>query len=78
MTRILKPVQSNYHIFLTIIVFCHPTGNFIYFINELEIILNALHNTNTQFINCSNINIHFLVENNNNNKKTFRFLVILV
>jgi len=41
----------------------------LYFINELEAIINSLHNTNTQFFNCSDLNIHFLVENNNNKKK---------
>jgi hypothetical protein len=40
------------------------TGDFIYFINKLEIIFHSLYNTNTQFTICGDLNINYLVEIN--------------
>jgi hypothetical protein len=44
-----------------------PCGNFNYFLNKLEIILNSLHKPNLEFIICDDININYL---ESNNKKT--------
>jgi exonuclease III len=40
-----------------------PSGNFAHFLDKLEMILNLLHNYNTQLIICGDININYLVEN---------------
>ena len=44
-----------------------PSGNFAFFLDELEMILNLLYKNNTQLIICGDININYLEENN---KKT--------
>jgi len=41
-----------------------PSSNFALFLDKLEIILNLLHNNNTQLIICGDININYPVENN--------------
>jgi exonuclease III len=41
-----------------------PSGNFDYFLNKLDTILNSLHNHKTEFILCEDINIHYLATTN--------------
>jgi len=48
-----------------------PSGNFTLFLNKLEVILNLLHNNNTQLIICGDININYLIENNKKNPLYF-------
>jgi exonuclease III len=45
-------------------VYRAPSGNYDYFLNKLDNILNALHNYKTEFIVCGNINISYLEINN--------------
>jgi hypothetical protein len=41
-----------------------PSGDFDYFLNKLDNILNSLHNYKTEFIICGDININYLGSNN--------------
>jgi len=41
----------------------YPTGNFVYFLNALEYILNILYANTTEFIICSAVNINYLNHN---------------
>jgi exonuclease III len=41
-----------------------PTGNYDYFLNKLDYILNLLHRHNTEFILCGDMNINYLKSNN--------------
>jgi exonuclease III len=45
-----------------------PCGNFEYFLNKLEIILNSLYKLNTEFIICGDININYLEPNYKKNQ----------
>jgi len=59
-----------------VIIFCvyrAPSGDFDYFLNKLDYILNSLHTYNTEFIICGDININYL--GTNNKKKTTRLPV---
>jgi exonuclease III len=49
-------------------VYRAPYGDFDYFLNKLDNILNSLHNYKTELIICGNININYL-ENNNKQKQ---------
>ena len=46
-----------------------PSGNFMYFLNALEYIINLLYTNTTEFITCGDVNINFFltitVKNNN-------------
>ena len=51
-----------------LIVFCvyrAPTGDIDYFLKHLDILLNTLHNSKTDFILCGDWNINFIGTNNN-------------
>jgi exonuclease III len=41
-----------------------PVGDYDYFLNKLDHILNFLHSHNTEFILCGDININYLEDNN--------------
>jgi hypothetical protein len=59
-----------------VIIFCvykAPSGDFDYFLNQLDNILNSLHNYNTEFIICGNINIDYI--GINNKKKELDYLL---
>jgi len=59
-----------------VIIFCvyrAPSGDFDYFLNKLDYILNSLHNYKTEFIICGNININYL--GTNNKKKQLDYLL---
>jgi exonuclease III len=46
-----------------VIIFCvyrAPSGDFDYFLNKLDYILNSLHTCKTEFIMCGDININYL------------------
>jgi hypothetical protein len=58
-------LQKN---FIIICVYRSPTGNFKYFLNQLEVILNKIHKTGTYIIVCGDFNIDHLVENDRHNK----------
>jgi endonuclease/exonuclease/phosphatase family metal-dependent hydrolase len=45
-----------------------PIGDFDYFLNKLDFILNTLHKFNSEFIICGDFNINYL-ENNNRKSK---------
>jgi len=45
-------------------VYRAPSGDFDYFLNKLDYILNSLHNYKTEFIICGDININYLGTNN--------------
>ena len=49
-----------------------PSGNFLHFLDKLEVILNLLYSNNTHLIICGDININYPVENNK--KKPFWIL----
>ena len=49
-------------------VYRAPCGNFDYFLNKLEIILNSFHKHNSEFIICGDINIKYLESNNKKNQ----------
>ena len=52
-----------------LIIFCvyrAPSGDFDYFLNKLDYILNSLHTYKTEFI-CGDININYLGTNNKKN-----------
>ena len=53
-----------------------PSGNFAFFLDKLEMILNLLYKNNTQLIICGDININYLDENNE--KKPFGLLTRLL
>jgi hypothetical protein len=61
----LKLNKKNVTIFC---VYGAPLGNFDYFLNKLDNILNCLHNHKTEFVICGDININYL-ETNNKKKK---------
>jgi len=48
-----------------------PSGNFPPFLDKLEVILNLLHNNNTQLIICGDININYHIENNKKDPSRF-------
>ena len=57
-------------VYRAVIIFCvyrAPSGDFDYFLNKLDYILNSLHNYKTEFIICGDININYLGTNNKNN-----------
>ena len=51
-----------------IYIYRAPFGNFKFFLNKLEIILNSLHKHNSEFIICGDINVNNLEPNNKNNQ----------
>jgi hypothetical protein len=54
---------------LTVIcIYRSPTGNFIYFLNQMEFILNKIYEVSTDLILCGDFNISFF---NVNSRKHF-------
>jgi hypothetical protein len=49
--------------FIIICMYRSPTGNFLYFLNQLEFILNILHKLSKEFILCSDLNINYFIDN---------------
>ena len=49
--------------FTVICIYRSPTGNFYYFLNQLESILNKIYNKSTDLILCGDFNINYLDEN---------------
>jgi hypothetical protein len=66
----IAATQLNIHRRKVIIICIYraPCGNFEYFLNKLEIILNSLYKQNTEFIIHGDININYLESNNNKNQ----------
>jgi exonuclease III len=56
---------------IIICIYGAPCGNFEYFFNKLEIILNSLYKHNTEFIICGDININYLEPNKKNQSDNF-------
>lgn len=54
-------VQMNN--FIIICIYRSPTGNYTYFLTQLEIILNDLYNTSSIFILCGDFNIDYKKDN---------------
>ena len=54
-------------------VYRAPSGDFNYFLNKLDNILDSLHNHKTELIICGDININYL--ENNNKKKQLDYLL---
>jgi exonuclease III len=54
-------------------VYRAASGNFDYFLNKLDNILNSLHKHKTEFVICGDKNINYL-ENNNKKKKLLNLL----
>ena len=52
--------------FTIICIYRSPTGNFTYFLDQLESILNKLYKTSTELIICGDFNINYF---NNNSRK---------
>jgi len=50
--------------FIVICVYRAPCGNFEFFLNKLEIILNSLHSHNSELIICGDFNINYLESSN--------------
>ncbi|XP_023702159.1 uncharacterized protein LOC111861650 [Cryptotermes secundus] len=46
--------------FTIICIYRSPTGNFSYFLNQLELILNKVHKTSSELILCGDLNINYL------------------
>jgi hypothetical protein len=59
-------LKSNKKNTVILCVYRAPSGDFDYFLNKLDIILDSLHNYKTELILCGDININYL---ENNNKK---------
>jgi exonuclease III len=53
---------------IIICIYRAPCGNFEYFLNKLEIVLNSFHKHNSEFIICGDININYLESNNKKNQ----------
>ena len=53
---------------IIVTVYRAPAGNFDYFLNTLDNILNFLHNHKTEFIICGDVNINYLDTNNKKNQ----------
>jgi len=49
--------------FTTICTCRSPTGNFFYFLNQLESILNKIYKTSSELISCGDLNINYLNDN---------------
>jgi len=49
--------------FTIICIYRSPTGNFTYFLNQLESILNKLYKTSTELILCGEFNVNYLNDN---------------
>jgi len=49
--------------FTTICIYRSPTGNFTYFLNQLESILNEMYKTSTKLILCGDFNINYRNDN---------------
>ena len=62
-----------YRAVITFCVYRAPSGDFDYFLNKLDYILNSLHNYKTEFIICGDININYL--GTNNKKKLLDYLL---
>ena len=57
-----------------VIIFCTyraPSGEFDYFLNKLDYILNSLHTYNTEYIICGDININYLRDDNKKNQLNY-------
>ena len=52
--------------FTIICIYRSPTGNFLYFINQLESILNKIYKSSSELILCGDFNINYL---NNSSRK---------
>ena len=59
---VLKICLSN-NSFTIICIYRSPTGDFSYFLNQLESILNKICKTSTHIILCGDFNINFLDDN---------------
>jgi exonuclease III len=66
----LKPNKKNT---VMLCVYSAPSGDFDYFLNKFDNILDSLHNYKTELIICGNININYL--DNNNKKKQLDYLL---
>jgi hypothetical protein len=67
LVRILKHVQFSMtqHNKLSILtIYRSPWGNFTNFINQLDLILQKLHNIKYNFIICGDGNVNYLIDNN--------------
>jgi hypothetical protein len=53
----------NSHNICMLCTYRAPSGNFAYFVDKLEMILNLLYSNNTQLIICGDIN--YLIDNDN-------------
>jgi len=49
--------------FILICIYRSPTGNFTYFLNQLESILNKLYERSTELILCGDFNLNYLNDN---------------
>ena len=54
------------HIIIMIAIYRSPSGNFAYFLDSLESILNWVYNTSIDLILCGDLNVNYL---NDNHKK---------
>jgi hypothetical protein len=53
--------------FTIICIYRSPTGNFFYFLNQLESILNKIYKTSSELILCGDLNINYLNDNKRKN-----------
>jgi exonuclease III len=51
------------HSFTIICIYRSPTGNFTYFLNQLESVLNQIYNSSTEVIWCGDFNVNYLDDN---------------
>jgi hypothetical protein len=49
--------------FIIICIYRSPTGIFLYFLNQLEFILNKLHKLSNELILCGDLNINYFIDN---------------
>jgi hypothetical protein len=49
--------------FTIICIYRSPSGNFTYFLNQLEAILNKIHETSNELILCGDLNINYFNDN---------------
>ena len=56
-------IKSNSLSLCILALYRAPSGNFVYFLQNLDNILHSLYSPSTQFIICGDLNINYLLEN---------------
>jgi exonuclease III len=57
-------IQADSSFIILLVVYRAPFGNFLHFLQKLDMVLKSLYNTKTEFIICDDFNIDYLTDNN--------------